>query len=626
GCWHEKDAMNLFAPPALAFGALIPVLILFYLLKVRRQEMDVSSTYLWEQLHRDLAAHEPWQRLKTSLLLLLQALLMALLVFGLARPFFTARAQASDNVVILLDASASMQATDVKPNRFAAAVAAAKQIVGRLSDDATGTIVRVTEHPAILVQGSATKAQMYDALAHVTVSSGSTNMAEALQLALSLNKGKTRSQIFIISDGAFSGLSRISTSGADIHFIPIGKSSANQGITTLSARSDPTDPRHQEVFVRVRNFASHRGTNLLSLYGDGKVIGSTNVSMPAHGSFTYVFPGVATGIAVVEARLRNQDVLAADNIAWLVLNQATASKVLLVTRNNLFLEKAVNLLPNVEVFKVDPRRYNGIDPGQFNLFIFDGFLPGQLPNGNMLIVNPPATDWLPVSRQMSMYPKVTSFQTDSQLLSYVNFNEVRIEKTKVLPALPWARVLAQSGSRPLLLAGNNGGRRMVILPFDLHWSNFGLLSGFPIFISNVISYLQPANPDEIKAPAPGDSLLLQPVPQADEIDVLKPNGATQTFRPAGKPVPFASTDAVGLYHVTQKIKGKALQHQVFAINLTNAEESNIAPRTSLDIGGKLIHENQAVQWTPARREIWPWILLAAIALLTFEWYWYHRRA
>ncbi|HEX6512843.1 MAG TPA: VWA domain-containing protein, partial [Chloroflexota bacterium] len=127
--------MNLVVPAALAFGALIPVLIVFYLLKVRRHEHEVSSTFLWEQLHRDLVAHEPWQRLKTSLLLLLQVLLMALLTFGLARPFFTANAQASDNIVLLLDASASMQASDVKPNRFEAARAAARDLIGRLSDD-----------------------------------------------------------------------------------------------------------------------------------------------------------------------------------------------------------------------------------------------------------------------------------------------------------------------------------------------------------------------------------------------------------------------------------------------------------------------------------------------------------
>ncbi|HVA25999.1 MAG TPA: VWA domain-containing protein [Chloroflexota bacterium] len=616
---------SFVAPIGLAFGALIPVLIVFYLLKVRRHDQEVSSTYLWEQLHRDLVAHEPWQRLKTSLLLLLQVLLMALLTFGLARPFFTANAQASDNVVLLLDASASMQATDVKPNRFEAARAAAKDIVGRLSDDATGTIVRVKDHPEILVQG-ATKGQLTDTLDHVSVSSGTTNMREALQLALSLNKGKTRSQIFVISDGAFPDITDLQAGDADIHFLPVGSSGDNQGITALTARPDPSDPQRQHIFVRVENFSQTAGSNLLSLYADGKLVDSADLQMPGRGKAEHVFDSLPVGSKVIEARLRDTDQFAADNSAWLVLNQAGASKVLLVTQNNLFLEKAVNLLPNVEVFKTDPRRYAGIDPSQYSVFVFDGFLPPTLPNGGMLLINPPPADWLNIASDTIPRPKVTSFEDSDPLLSYVPFGDILLSKTKDLEAPDWARVLAQSGDHPLLLAGNNAGRKMVILPFDLHWSNFGLLSGFPIFMSNVVSYLQPSDPSQIKAPTPGDSVLIQPVPQADEIDVRKPDGSSRGFKPAGKPVGYSDTDATGLYQVTQKSHGKVVQEQLFAINLTDPAESDIAPHSSLNIGGSILRQNDTIEWTPAKHELWPWVLLAAVGLLTFEWYWYHRRA
>lgn len=617
--------MNLVAPVALSFGALIPVLIIFYLLKVRRHEQEVSSTYLWEQLRRDLVAHEPWQRLKASLLLLLQILLMAVLTFGLARPFFTANAQASDNVVLLLDASASMQAADMKPNRFEVARGAAKDIVNRLSDDATGTLVRVKDHPDILVQGG-NKNQLVDALNHVAVTTGTTNMKEALQLALSLNKGKMRSQIFIISDGAFGDMKDVQPGDAEIHFVPVGASGENQGITTLSARPDPADTTHEHIFVRVENFGQSQASNLLSLYADGKLVDSTDLQIGPRSKVEHVFDTLPQGSKVVEARLRDAGQFAVDKAAWLVLNQSSAFKILLVTQNNLFLEKAVNLLPNVEVFKTDPRRYPGIDPGQYSVFVFDGYLPPELPNGNMLIINPPPVDWLQIASDTISRPKVTSFEQDDPLLSYVPFADVQLSKTKDLDPPDWARVLAQSGSHPLLLAGNNAGRKMVILPFDLHWSNFGLLSGFPIFISNVVSYLQPNDPSEIKAPSPGDSVLIQPVPQADEVVVKRPDGSRRSFKPSGKPVGYNDTEATGLYQVTQRSQGKVVQEQMFAISLTNATESDVAPRASLNIGGSVLNQNDAIEWTPAKHEFWPWVLLAAVALLTFEWYWYHRRA
>jgi Ca-activated chloride channel homolog len=617
--------LSLVAPIGLAFASLIPVLIVFYLLKVRRHEQEVSSIYLWEQLHRDLVAHEPWQRLKTSLLLLLQVLLMALLTFGLARPFFTANAQASDNVVLLMDASASMQATDVKPNRFEAARSAAKDIVGRLSDDATGTIVRVKDHPEILVQG-ATKNQLTDTLNHISVSSGTTNMKEALQLALSLNKGRTRSQIFVISDGAVPDIQDLQSGDADIHFLPIGSAGDNQGITTLSARPDPSDPQRQHIFVRVQNFGQASGMNLLSLYADGKLVDSTDLQIGPRGKFEHVFDTLPAGSKVVEARLRDSDEFAVDNSAWLVLNQTSAFKVLLVTQNNLFLEKAVNLLPNVEVFKTEPRRYVGIDTSQYSVFVFDGYLPPELPNGNMLLINPPPTDWLSMATDTIPRPKVTSFEADDPLLNYVQFGDLQLSKTKDVEQPEWARVLAQSGSHPLLMAGNNAGRKMVIVPFDLHWSNFGLLSGFPIFVSNAVNFLQPNDPSEIKAPTPGDSVLVQPVPQADEIVIRKPDGSSRSYKPGGKPVAYNDTDAVGLYQVAQRSQGKSVQDQLFAINLTDPAESDVAPKASLNIGGSVLRQNDTVDWTPAKHEFWPWVLLAAVGLLTFEWYWYHRRA
>src|SRR5205085_11156141 len=125
----------------------------------------------------------------------------------------------------------------------------------------------------------------------------------------------------------------------------------------------------------------------------------------------------------------------------------------------------------------------------------------------------------------------------------------------------------------------------VVLPFDLHWSNFGLMSGFPIFVSNVMNYLQPNDATDIKTPAPGDSILIQPLAQADEIIVRRPDGASHSYKPGGKPVAYNDTDAVGLYQVAQRSNGKGLQEQMFAINLGDAAESNIAPHASLNIGG-----------------------------------------
>src|SRR5215472_13066842 len=118
--------MTFLTPLALALGVSLPIVVVFYLLKVRRHDEEVSSTFLWNDLIRDLAAHEPLQRLKWNLLLLLQLIGLALITFAVARPFSQQVGEKPVQAILLLDGSASMQAKDVQPSRFAKAVAAAR--------------------------------------------------------------------------------------------------------------------------------------------------------------------------------------------------------------------------------------------------------------------------------------------------------------------------------------------------------------------------------------------------------------------------------------------------------------------------------------------------------------------
>src|SRR5437762_10055563 len=104
--------MGLLIPAALALLALAIPIIVFYMLRLRREEFPVSSALLWRRALQDRTANAPWQRLRRNLLLLLQLLLLLLLVVGLARPFLFTNAVATGNLAIILDGSASMQTVD----------------------------------------------------------------------------------------------------------------------------------------------------------------------------------------------------------------------------------------------------------------------------------------------------------------------------------------------------------------------------------------------------------------------------------------------------------------------------------------------------------------------------------
>src|SRR5512140_1772590 len=117
--------MPFLTPLALAGLAFVPLVLAMYLLKLRRDRSVVPSTLLWHRLVSDVEANAPWQRLRRSLLLLLQLLLVAILAILAARPFVERPAGLAGDLVLVVDTSASMQSTDVTPTRLDAAKTAA---------------------------------------------------------------------------------------------------------------------------------------------------------------------------------------------------------------------------------------------------------------------------------------------------------------------------------------------------------------------------------------------------------------------------------------------------------------------------------------------------------------------
>src|SRR5918997_7147438 len=123
--------MSFLSPLALLGLLFVPVVLAMYLLKLRRERQVVPSTLLWQKLLTDIEANAPWQKLRRSLLLLLQLLLVALLAILAARPFLERPAGLAGDVVVVIDTSASMGASDVPPSRLAEAKA---KVIEKLRD------------------------------------------------------------------------------------------------------------------------------------------------------------------------------------------------------------------------------------------------------------------------------------------------------------------------------------------------------------------------------------------------------------------------------------------------------------------------------------------------------------
>lgn len=614
--------MMLLAPLALLFLLSVPVVILLYLLRVRLREVEVGSTFLWERLLRDLSAQDPWQKPRFTLLMLIQLLILALLALALSRPAWQALAHESVWQVIVIDASASMQATDVAPSRFAQARALASATVRDLPAGSTVAMVAARSRPQVLVAATGDFSQALAALDQAQPSSTGLDLAAAIRLADAMAAGHAHGRVDVFTDGAFDRPVDLPEDAVTTRYHLVGGGANNRAITAISARPDPENNRRYQVFVRVQNLAAEASSATLGLYADGNLVDSRSLSLAQTASQELIFDRLPDDANVIQARLLEPDDLAVDNSASTVLERPHPTKILLVSPDNIFLQRALVLLPNVHLFRVAPGRYGAVDSEQFDLIIFNGYLPDSLPRQNLLLINPPDSALLPVEGTLYR-PSISTWESASPLLRYISFKDVRVQQAAKVSAPGWAKTLVEAEGHPLLLAGELQGQRLLILPFALQQSNLPLSAAFPILIANAVGYLEPAGVlSERNVPA-GSTLTIQPRPQAEEVLLERPNGGSASF-PAGKSFRYDQTDQVGVYTVQQRARGGLISDEHFAVNVGDDGESDIRPRVPEDVVGQPKADNDEPVLT--KGEVWPWFVLGGIGLLVGEWWWYHRRA
>src|SRR5207302_1927541 len=162
-------AMSLLVPAALAFGVIVPVILLLYFMRPKRQERVISSTLLWQQALQDLQASRPWQKLRITPLLLLQILAAIVIVLVLSRPATFIRSPIGGNTIIILQTSASMQATDIAPSRFEAARSRIAELVDGLGPGDQVSLIAMARTPQVMIASSSAKDQITAALSRVKV-------------------------------------------------------------------------------------------------------------------------------------------------------------------------------------------------------------------------------------------------------------------------------------------------------------------------------------------------------------------------------------------------------------------------------------------------------------------------
>ena len=620
--------MSLISPLNLLFAGLLGAIVLLYMLRLKRRERVVPSNLLWQSAIRDLQANTPWQKLRSSLLMWLQLAFLALAVFALARPALKVFAAGGQTVAIIIDASASMGATDVSPTRFDDARSRADKLINGLASSDSGTVLLAGARTRVLAPLTAEKNSLKRAIDGAGQTDTGSDLRESIVLAASLLRDKKNPQIYVFSDGAAPALQDLDVGKVGLQFVKIGVSNDNLAITAMDARRDYGGTGNAQVFATVSNYGDAPKNIDLELSRDGNLLSVRPMKVPAAttkdgarspGVASELFDDLKFDAGLFSAKFEAKDALQSDNVAWANLDAPRQLSVLL-TGDNLFLQRALNLDPNVKVFVGAPKLGR-----TFDVVVCDGTVPPNLPDANQLLFNC-VTPLAPVEKiGIAQQPSVADYARDNPVTRYAPWNDIRFVQSQAVKLKPWGQAVVEAERTPLVVAGEKAGKRVVWCGFDLRDSDLPLRVAFPIFITNSLRWLSAprgldANNEGATLRTNGAVPLLAP-DNVKQIEISGPGGLKTSVpnRGDGAPILFDGASRVGQYSASS---GEWKQN--FAVSLLDKRESDIAPRDALKIGEtkQVAAENSA----RANKELWGYIIVAALALLGVEWWVFHRGA
>ncbi len=668
---------NTLGPTGWIIIAMIPPAIFaLYFLKLKRQPLEVPSTYLWHRVIEDLHVNSLWQKLRRSLLLFLQLLIVALAILALLRPGWQGQTLEGQRFMFLIDNSASMSTTDTPTgvSRLEAAKRRVGALVDQLSGDMSAMIITFAGQPDVVQEFTDNRRLLREALERIEPSASQTDLTGALELADGFaNPGRitieeaeldvevTEQQdveLYIFSDGRFRGVEGFSLGNLRPLFLPIGSFEAdNLAITALNTRRAEDRPEQQQAFVQVANFSGAEQRAVVELYLNDNLLDAAELTVPPGdiASTTFALSERSEGELRAQLDLPSgfQDRLTLDNRAYAVLENRRDGRVLLVTPGNNTLEMALSTeraarLAVVETIAPDalqqPKFQEQSQSENYDLIIFDQCAPETMPLANTLFVGrlPPVEEWKKESSPERLFgPQIIDWDRSHPLLNLIELGNLAIVDSYVVRPPAGGRVLVDSTIGPIMAIAPRDRYEDTVLGFEIVGrteegatafnTNWSRKLSFPSFWLNVLEYF--ASREAVSRSIKPDRLVELRVNSTDDrLTVELPDGTVQQIdlEQPGRLV-FHESEQLGVYEVRDSIDVV----KRFAVNLFDREESDIRLRARQEgEDGVTVVDSLAIGYvdvaaqsptSPVRREMWKLLLLGALVVLVLEWYIYNRR-
>ena len=576
----------------------IPPVIMLYILKRKYKEEVISSSLLWKEVYKNTRANTPWEKFKKNIMLLLQIIIILSVILALMSPFISMGGKSYKNIIMVIDNTASMNTIyDGSNSRLEQGKALAKEYLNSTKEGTNTYIISYDGTSNLLLNGDFNKSNAASIIDKISTSYGSGDISDVVSFVKAIGDGigeEYEALIFTDKQAAISDING--------RIVYLGNSGLNGSVDNVSHKF--VDDK-VKVIANVTNNGDSLYEGDFSLYNGEELVAVEGLTLQVGESKTLSFELDSLN----SDYLKGEYVVVEDNTYYHVVNENKVKKILLVTDENIFLEKAFGSIENTEVYKTNDVS-NITDNDDYDLYVFDNKMPEVMPRkGNILFINPNSNEFFNVL-QGGEIGQATAVK--GSVSSYLENTQFTLSEYNIIETPYYGTNILTIDDNSIGFKGEINDRKIAALSFDLHATDFALKKEFPILIYELGEELISTGmvySNNFKA---GEKIVVKSSDFESEINVTYPNGDIKDLK-SGEEV--KGELALGIYKINQNDNNES-----FSVNFPTSSESDTSVET-IGENDNIVHGKSNLK---SGFNLTPIFILLAMLVVAFEWILYKK--
>ena len=642
--------MSLLAPLGLLGLLGVLALIIIYIIKPNYQNKFISSTFVWKLSLKYKRKKIPLNTLRNILLFICQVAILSATAFIIARPFIdTSDAESAMDVVMVIDASASMQTQKNEETRLERAATAAMDDARKAFENGKRvSVILASEGSQFLVQDATAEHAdlVYEALEAIIASPeeyytfGAPDINGAMKIAEQITSANQNVSVTLYTDVSYLGTGKVNVCNV--------ADSTEWNAAILDVRATLVENLYR-IEIDVACYAADARIpivcEILNIDGKGTNLSiETDVYCSNDEVSTVVLGYVTAGMSEEEAELIDEEIFVTefdqvyvhlseydsfsyDNQFNLYGGRKPTLKIQYYsTLPNTYWRTALDILSDtlsgkwkVEVTEIKP----GLNDKElategFDLYIFEHNAPSVVPSDGIVIYSNPSS--LPADAGVRFGGPL---QANGELFlsaaeDHVIMKNIAAEKisvtmfTSIIGTDGYVPLLCYE-EYPMLLIKEDVDQKIVLMPFSVHYSNIVALPDFPLLLNNILNYFFRETVSGGYVYEPGDMISLDA--RAELLEVIGP----ETDLTLEELPTQISLTLPGTYTLTQiPMSGNAIIENIYV--KIPASESNISLQEDI-LTNPYFFEGEEESMI----DLLFYFALAVVALLFIEWWLQSRK-